>query len=91
MKVSGPHLFMITVKSNDPVEPEKILYLSAYFEPAGSEPSTGQPVIHFDQETVDVGTVPPGVALDYSFHFTNEGDAPLIVDAETDIDVLEGC
>ena len=57
----------------------------------GNEPSTGQSVIHFDQETVDVGTVPPGVVLDYSFHFTNEGDAPLIVDADADVDVLEGC
>jgi hypothetical protein len=34
MKVPGPHLFQITVKSNDPVEPEKILHLRAYFEPA---------------------------------------------------------
>jgi hypothetical protein len=34
MGVSGPHLFQYTVKSNDPVEPEKILYLRAYFEPA---------------------------------------------------------
>ena len=90
MKLSGPHLFMITVKSNDPVEPEKILYLSAYFEPAGSEPSTGQPVIHFDQEIVDVGIVPAGFVLDYSFNFTNEGDAPLIIN-DVGIKVLEGC
>jgi hypothetical protein len=34
MNVHGPHLFQLTVKSNDPVEPEKILYLRAYFEPA---------------------------------------------------------
>jgi hypothetical protein len=34
MKVPGQHLFQFTVKSNDPVEPEKILYLRAYFEPA---------------------------------------------------------
>jgi len=34
MKVPGRHLFQITVKSNDPVETEKILYLRAYFEPA---------------------------------------------------------
>jgi hypothetical protein len=57
----------------------------------GSGASAGQPVIHFDQENVDVGTVPQGVALDYSFHFTNEGDAPLIVDYDADVDVLEGC
>jgi len=57
----------------------------------GSEPTTGQPVIHFDQETVDVGNVSPGVALDYSFRFTNEGDAPLIVDDDVAIKTLEGC
>jgi len=34
MKLAGPHLFKITVISNDPVEPEKILYLRSYFEPA---------------------------------------------------------
>lgn len=57
----------------------------------GNGSSTGQPLIHFDQDTVDVGTVPPGVALDYSFHFTNEGNAPLIVDDDVGIKVLEGC
>jgi hypothetical protein len=34
MDVAGPHLFKITVKSNDPCEPEKNLYLKSYFEPA---------------------------------------------------------
>ena len=34
MKMSGEHLFKITVISNDPIEPNKILYLRAYFEPA---------------------------------------------------------
>jgi hypothetical protein len=57
----------------------------------GSDPSTGQPVIHFDQENVDVGTVPPGVALTYSFNFTNVGNAPLIVDDKIAIKTLEGC
>lgn len=56
----------------------------------GSEPSIGQPVIHFDQEIVDVGTVPAGSVLDYSFNFTNEGDAPLIIN-DVGIKVLEGC
>ncbi len=55
-----------------------------------SEPSTGQPVIHFDQEIVDVGIVPAGFVLDYSFNFTNEGDAPLIIN-DVGIKVLEGC
>jgi len=32
MTVAGAHLFKITVISNDPVEPEKELYLKSYFE-----------------------------------------------------------
>jgi len=57
----------------------------------GNGATAGQPAINFDQETVDVGSVSPGVALAYSFRFTNEGDAPLIVEAEADVEVLEGC
>jgi uncharacterized membrane protein len=30
--MSGAHLFEITVRSNDPVEPEKKLEVRAYFE-----------------------------------------------------------
>ncbi len=56
----------------------------------GSDPSTGQPVIHFDQEIVDVGIVPAGFVLDYSFNFTNEGDAPLRIN-DVAIKTLEGC
>jgi len=33
MKEAGFHLFEVTVKSNDPVEPEKKLYIAADFEP----------------------------------------------------------
>ena len=32
MDTTGMHLFEITVKSNDPVEPEKKVYLRADFE-----------------------------------------------------------
>ena len=56
----------------------------------GNEPSAGQPVIHFDQETVDVGIVSAGFVLDYSFNFTNQGDAPLKI-SDVGIKVLEGC
>ena len=45
----------------------------------GNEASAGQSVILFDQESVNAGNVSPGVALVYSFNFTNGGDAPLIV------------
>ena len=57
----------------------------------GNGASAGQPAINFDQETVDVGNVSPGVALVYSFNFTNGGDAPLIVDDDVAIKTLEGC
>lgn len=57
----------------------------------GNETSTGQPRIHFVQESVDLGNISPGVAIDYSYHFTNEGDAPLIVDDDVGITVLAGC
>jgi len=56
-----------------------------------NEASAGQSVINFDQENVDAGTVPPGVALVYSFNFTNGGDAPLIVDDDVAVKTLEGC
>jgi hypothetical protein len=57
----------------------------------GNGATAGQPAINFDQETVDAGTVPPGVALVYSFNFTNGGNAPLIVDDDVAIKALEGC
>jgi hypothetical protein len=56
----------------------------------GSEPPTGEPRIHFDQETVDLGVIPPGYAIDHSFHFTNVGNARLIID-DVKIKTLEGC
>ena len=56
-----------------------------------SEPSTGEPRIHFDQETVDLGYISSGEAIDYSFHFINEGDAPLIVEDDVGIKAMEGC
>jgi len=56
----------------------------------GNGSATGQPRIHFGNVSVDVGTVPPGDRLDYIFHFTNEGDAPLIID-DVKIVAVEGC
>jgi len=57
----------------------------------GNGATAGQPEINFDQESVNVGNVSPGVALVYSFNFTNGGDAPLIVDDDVGIKTLEGC
>jgi hypothetical protein len=57
----------------------------------GNGATAGQPVINFDQENVNAGTVPSGVPLVYSFNFTNGGDAPLIVDDDVAVKTLEGC
>ena len=57
----------------------------------GNGVTAGQSEINFDQENVDAGTVPPGVALVYSFNFTNGGDAPLIVDDDVAVKTLQGC
>ncbi len=40
--MAGPHEFEIFVKSNDPLEPEKKLYLVVYFQ-ASSEVDTSPP------------------------------------------------
>lgn len=53
-------------------------------------PSTGQPRIHFDEDFVDVGRVPSGDSVDYTFHFKNMGDAPLIIEDVSAL-ALEGC
>lgn len=39
----------------------------------------GRPIISFEKEEHDFGTVIEGEKLSYSFRFTNTGDAPLII------------
>jgi len=53
-------------------------------------PTQGQPRLSFTQDSVDVGKIPPGVALDYTFHFKNVGDAPLALKSVS-ARALEGC
>ena len=60
------------------------------YELIGNGSSTAQPRIYFYEDSVDVGKVPPGFSLDYTFHFTNVGDAPLIIEHVT-ARALEGC
>lgn len=48
----------------------------------------GFPVITFDQETHDFGTVHEGEVVTYDFTFTNTGDAPLLI---TDAQASCGC
>ena len=57
---------------------------------ASSVPTQGQPRIFFYEDFVNVGKVPPGVSLDYTFHFKNVGDAPLVIEGAS-ARALEGC
>ena len=49
-----------------------------------------QPRIHFDQDDVNAGNISFGERLTYTFHFSNTGNAPLIMGNVSD-QALEGC
>jgi len=49
-----------------------------------------QPRIHFDQDVVNAGNISFGERLTYTFHFSNTGNAPLIMGNVSD-QALEGC
>ena len=55
-----------------------------------SSPTQGQPRIFFYEDSVDVGKVPPGVSLAYTFRFQNVGDGPLVIE-DVSVEALEGC
>jgi len=63
-------------------------------EEPGVTPTPGvtpaQPRIFFYEDSVDVGKIPPGEALDYTFRFVNMGDAPLVIE-DVSAKALEGC
>ena len=57
---------------------------------AACSQSEPQPRIHFDQVVVDAGNITFGERLTYTFHFSNTGNAPLIIGNVT-AEALEGC
>lgn len=57
---------------------------------AASTPSTSEPRIAFDTESVDLGKVPLDREVPAAFHFRNLGNAPLTVEGLS-IKELEGC
>jgi hypothetical protein len=49
-----------------------------------------QPRIHFDQDVVNAGNISFGQRLTYTFHFSNTGNATLII-GNVSAQALEGC
>jgi hypothetical protein len=58
----------------------------------GSSPTStqGQPRIFFYEDSVDVGKIPAGAELDYTFQFVNMGDATLVIE-DASAKAIEGC
>ena len=46
---------------------------------SASQPSDKEPAITFDKTEHDFGTLLQGEVVTYSFHFTNTGNAPLLI------------
>ena len=83
----GPQKKTIRVTSNDPINKEMILTITANVAVKGDNIS-GFPSIQFTETQHDFGTVKEGNVVDYTFKFTNKGDEILKI---SDIKTSCGC
>ena len=68
---------------------EKRLSTDLVSNPKSAEQTTKKgPVIQFDKTEYDFGSILQGEVVSYTFHFTNTGDAPLIISS---VDKSCGC
>lgn len=63
---------------------------SSSIQPDQSSNAQG-PRLVFAQPTADYGEVPIDQMVTHRFEFTNQGDAPLIIDGEPAVETLAGC
>lgn len=87
---SGRQTKYITVKTNDPGQPELRFKLSGVVVDPGKNTGnlTDSPMMFFDQTQHDFGTVQEGDTVKYTFNFTNKGNATLKI---RDIKTSCGC
>lgn len=55
---------------------------------SAQNPTDKQPIIQFDKTEFDFGKILQGEVVSYTFHFTNTGNAPLII---TNVEKSCGC
>ena len=55
---------------------------------SAQSPSNKKPILKFDKDEFDFGRILQGEVVSYTFHFTNVGDAPLLI---TRVDKSCGC
>lgn len=90
----GPIMRLIYIASDDPDEPETQVEVVAEVLPPTPTPtpvSQSGPRISFLEDHIDLGPVPLNKMLMVHFVFSDEGDAPLIVEPEMEVETIEGC